>query len=384
MSGSRQAILHIGAPKAGSSSIQGFLKANYIHWKSFGVLAPGMTGAKVGLNHRSLYFAFHKGSISRVDRMRFRSELDYAEHRQLQRKLVSAELKSHAFCETLIFSDEYLTRLDRESVHELRCFLEDHGVEKFLILAYVREPGSLFLSSAQQSIKAHHELPTPIGWKHEFSEVLSVWKSIFPEAVLFRPYEREALKNNSVVDDFLDATASINPFLNLEDKSLAMGHSPQNLSLTAEGMALLLDYRRAFHRDRGNAFTPDTRQLILCLQECAASQESQRARLRPAWRQYIEACHAAELLKLADHYGLRYGGIDYEKLVTYADGREPSPPAAVETSLQGGMGDVAQVVDSISPSSYAKLSLLVLHKMAHKAAENSKLKRALKEQSSQP
>ncbi|EDY39702.1 hypothetical protein CPCC7001_2583 [Cyanobium sp. PCC 7001] len=378
MPGSRQAIVHIGAPKAGSTAIQSFLKANYQHWQQFGILAAGMTGAKSGLNHRSLYFAFHNGNISRVDRLRFRSEADYAEHRALQKQLIAEELEVHQACKTLVFSDEYLTRLDRSSIAELREFLESHGVGKVCILAYVREPGSLFLSSAQQSIKAHHELPSPIGWKHEFSGVLRAWKSVFPEGTRFTAFERESLKSSSVVDDFVGVVQTHASGVDLAQVSLPTSGA-QNQSLTAEGMAMLLTYRRMFHRDLAHTFTPDTRQLILALQECAASGDFEPARLKHEWRDYLSSTHAQELLTLQTEFGISYAGINYDHLYALENGTPPAPPAVPESDLPDGLREVSNLVEAVSPDAYARIALMVIHKMARKASENSRLKRQLKE-----
>lgn len=374
----RRAIIHIGAPKAGSSSIQTFLKAHYQDWRQEGVLSLGMTGAKAGLNHRSLYFSFHRGSISRVDRMRFHSETEYANHRQIQQQLLSQEIIAHDSCHTLIFSDEYLTRLDVDSVRELRRFLGSHGVTHFLIVAYVRDPGSLFLSSAQQSIKAHHELPSPIGWHQTFSHVLETWNSVFPGSTLFRAYDRSSLAKGSVVDDFLQAidhpAAGQNPTL----CSSATTKGNRNLSMTAEGMALLLDYRRMFHREKANVFTPDTRQLILILQECSGMDGFEPPRLRLEWRNYIEECHAEELLRLSSEFGLRYPHVNYDHLKQQLT-RESQVPSIPVNSFTGGKKDVAHLVENLSSEAYASLSLLALNKMAQKAAENSKLKKALRD-----
>ncbi len=371
----RRAIIHIGAPKAGSSSIQTFLKAHYGPWQGHGILSLGMTGAKTGLNHRTLYFSFHRGSISRVDRMRFHSDAEYDQHRQLQQQLLSQEIASRSSCHTLIFSDEYLTRLDVESVHGLRQFLESHGITRFLIIAYVRDPGSLFLSSAQQSIKAHHELPSPIGWKQCFSDVLRTWDSVFPGCTLFRAYERSTLVQGSVVDDFLQSIFGPDPD-QVEFSPATKSKSNRNLSMTAEGMALLLNYRRMFHKEKVNTFTPDTRQLILTLQECSGLDRFEPPRLRQEWRHYIEDCHAQELLQLSTKFGLHYEHIDYGRLKAKLLSPPPAPvlPAS---DLTGGLQDVAYLVENISTEAYEALSLLVLHKMAQKAAENSKLKKAL-------
>ena len=373
----RRAIIHIGAPKAGSSSIQTFLKAHYERWQSDSILSLGMTGAKTGLNHRTLYFSFHRGSISRVDRMRFHSDAEYEQHGQLQQQLLSQEIARHNSCHTLIFSDEYLTRLDGESVHSLRRFLESQRVTQFLIIAYVRDPGSLFLSSAQQSIKAHHELPSPIGWKQSFSHVLRTWDSVFPGCTLFRAYERSTLAQGSVVDDFLQSI--FGPDSDQAHSSPATTtKSNRNLSMTAEGMALLLNYRRMFHREKANTFTPDTRQLILTLQECSGMDRFEPPRLRQEWRHYIEDCHAQELLQLSTEFGLHYEHIDYGRLK--ADLFSPPPtPALAASDLTGALHDVAYLVENVSTEAYETLSLLVLHKMAQKATENSRLKKALQD-----
>ncbi|MBE9171813.1 hypothetical protein IQ216_01555 [Cyanobium sp. LEGE 06143] len=371
----RRAIIHIGAPKAGSSSIQTFLKAHYERWQDHGILSLGMTGAKTGLNHRTLYFSFHRGSISRVDRMRFHSDTEYDHHRQLQQQLLAQEIACHDSCNTLIFSDEYLTRLDAASVQELRQFLECHGVTQFLVLAYVRDPGSLFLSSAQQSIKAHHELPSPIGWKQHFSHVLRTWNSVFPGCTLYRAYERSSLVQGSVVDDFLQSIFGLDADQSRENLATTT-KSNRNLSMTAEGMALLLNYRRMFHREKANIFTPDTRQLILILQECSGMDRFEPPRLHQEWRHFIEDCHAQELLQLSTEFGLNYQQIDYDRLrqALLSPPRVPSPPTS---DLTGAFQDVAYLVENISTEAYQALSLHVLHRMAQKAAENSKLKKAL-------
>ena len=198
-------VLHIGSPKAGSSAIQtSLLRARWgaawagIPPNPYG--KPYPSGFIAGLYLKPKALPRFLAQRQQQDSERF--ERDLSRYRRLIRRCVQP--RWHKPPKALILSCEYLWRLPQSSVEALRRDFEDLGCNQFLVVAYVREPGSLYGSALQQWSRLSTNLQRfdPLVWRYELRQRLQTWHSVFGESLVVRPFERGQLPDGCVVRDF--------------------------------------------------------------------------------------------------------------------------------------------------------------------------------------
>lgn len=317
-------ILHIGGSKTGSTSIQTALVWHIRALKRYGLRLPKKTirsgdGKKVKINFRSLFHSVHQGGIPRGDRNRFSGQKCYKEYQEAQSEVLQAFLRAQAQrLRHVVISDEYLFGFDYESVERLASYLTAYGHGDVRVIVYLRDPVSLFLSMAQQRLKADHRLANPYVWHYPYGRYLDPWFKIFPGAVEVRLFQRADLVGGSVVSDF---AACVERILNLQVNELSVLDSgtEANQSLSAEGMALLYQYQRTFHRQDAGRFTPDGKCLLGALINAGQKLELERPILRTEIKDAILQRHCHELLSMAEAYNLYFESVDYGDLRSRVD-----------------------------------------------------------------
>jgi|GEM_PF-3666706 len=144
----KRCILHIGAPKSGSSSIQSGLLNGKKTLKEGGVLYPGHR-----LNQQFLYSLFHPNPKTTAYNIALghQTENVIAEfHKQAVQQLDAEIEQSDAH--TILFSHEDLSTLPYRSVLSLAEFLKARA-DTVEVYCYVRHPLSAAVSWSQQMIK---------------------------------------------------------------------------------------------------------------------------------------------------------------------------------------------------------------------------------------
>lgn len=198
-------VLHIGSPKAGSSAIQtSLLSARWgaawagIPPNPYG--KPYPSGFIAGLYLKPKALPRFLAQRQQQDSARF--ERDLTRYRHLIRRCIQP--RWHKPPKVLILSCEYLWRLSQSSVEALRRDFEDLGCNRFLVVAYVREPGSLYGSALQQWSRLSTNLQRfdPLVWRYELRQRLQTWNFVFGESLVVRPFERGQLPDGCVVRDF--------------------------------------------------------------------------------------------------------------------------------------------------------------------------------------
>ncbi len=214
-----KAILHIGMPKTGSSSIQDTLaqaklgKARYFDWRA--------------ANHSSLLAVVCKDTSHGYAKRYSEAELDEMIAETASTFRENAEKEG---TETFVISAE---RLFNSPPGNLRIFKEflDQFATSYSVIGYVREPSSFLVSAFQQNIKMGKcNLRLNNIWP-DYKRRIGHFDQLFgQENVRVRLFDRASLKNGDVVEDFADVAG-----IDLDPGQIVK----TNESLSAEAVALL-------------------------------------------------------------------------------------------------------------------------------------------------
>jgi|GEM_PF-1476262 len=153
--------------------------------------------------------------------------------------------------EVVLISSEFL--LMAAHVERIASFAEQYlgrGSELEFI-AYLRTPSEFYVSMMQQWFKASAQLLAlePPDMLKQLDRYSSLGK------VMVRKYDRAGFKDGSVISDICDLVGVDSTALDHKDLQA-------NISLSAEGIILLQDYRRRYHAGREAIFTADTKAFI--------------------------------------------------------------------------------------------------------------------------
>jgi hypothetical protein len=343
-------IVHIGMPKAGSTALQTCFKASAAELARHGVLYPENPGDE-GVNHLALVAQFvPPRSLPRE--MRGRSRYAAANigsavggffshlHRQIETSRPRA----------LVLSYEGLFRpLPRERHALLRESYRALGGQPRFV-AYLRRPSEHYLSSLQQRIKASSKVTGPAP--RDYRRTLESYDACFgPEAVTALLYDRRHLERGDIVADFC---ARFLAEYGVDPARLRRGRS--NATLSAESMELLWRYRAAFHADRDDVATRDSKALLKALANADARLGASRPRLKPGVAEAIDY-GSGDALWLRDRFGVVFPDLDYDRLAAETRAASPAPgpgdAAALDQLIVIDRAMQARLADEIARSSWA-------------------------------
>lgn len=236
-------ILHIGMPKAGSTSIQRFAAGNRARLAELGFHYPDL-----GHNHsRWLAGLVSENPVKLDGAVRRRLWPDDPRRHDYRRedlvRLVEAALAPDG-ASTTILSGEALFRFDPERATALAEVLAPR-FDRIRVLCWVREPGGLAVSRAQQNVRAGRmslaELTAPRAIRSgrsrlvaDYRRGLETWIRLFGRAAVdIREFDRRAFAGGDLLADFRQAAGiPDDPRFVVEDKVW-------NPSLSAEAVLLL-------------------------------------------------------------------------------------------------------------------------------------------------
>lgn len=197
----KKVIIHVGADKTGSSSIQQTLDSACRHLLDKGLIAypPGVWHAQLG----SLFCDCPELYIFNTTR----GQLDRAFLRQSDEQYMTflkGWIDDAPPCDALIFSYEGFIDLNAVALRRLRAFCLTLAPE-VLVVMYVRPPLSYALSNmsqrARMGIRLSLDYNLPVSPYKTFLERLT--GAFGKEEICIRPFAREMLVNGNVVADFL-------------------------------------------------------------------------------------------------------------------------------------------------------------------------------------
>jgi hypothetical protein len=200
--------VHIGSGRAGSSSIQFFLRDNRERLGELGILYPQSPGRA---RHTQLgLFAKSKTDLETSPEWRRRKDRDPASFRRAFKRRLFAELEESGLSRMLL-SDEVLFGSSEQALQRLSRFTA-RVAESLRLVLYLRRQDDHMVSRYQQGVK--------IGWvarlrdwaKEDMSGLYDYRARIrmhervlAPAEFVVRRFERERFVNGSLFEDFLDA-----------------------------------------------------------------------------------------------------------------------------------------------------------------------------------
>lgn len=191
----REALIHLGMHKTGSTSIQDTLH---------GYRKSGTSYARLKTPNHSIPITtiFSDRATPHPIHIRNGRTTEEIERLKLEYKAALDADCQNQNIQKLIISGEDIYELSPKSLTLLRDYLEKY-FEKISLVAYLREPESYITSALQQIIKTGSDgrnLPKP-RYRDRFEKILKVFGA---ESITFKKFDKSELKNQSVVSDFCE------------------------------------------------------------------------------------------------------------------------------------------------------------------------------------
>ena len=279
-------ILHIGAPKTGTSSIQVTLNRSRKLLAERGIRYPQMPGT----NRHSLLAVPFLDAVPREFWPRYgrdKAEVDKAAMEAWQ------DIANLEGMPTLILSGETFINL-RDGQGLCAVFQRLFPGAEIEILCYLRDPRSAFPSDLQQVLKASHRLPEQLH------------RPVVPALRRFGKIGKITLLEfgADAVSDFAARFLPAGMPLNRPD-------ARDNVSMSAEGAQILQSFRLAAFPDQPNVMNDTTKRVLDALASAEAALGGVGYFGKPTLRHEIPgaiiAAAQADLAALEDEFGFRFG-----------------------------------------------------------------------------
>jgi hypothetical protein len=247
----RQAIIHIGTTKTGTTSIQRVLGRNRAVLPSQGAFYPLSPGP---LEHVKLHVMLARR------RLDARGLPGAAEPRsgavglaEFPANFAEEMAKLPAPVERVIFSEERLSMLRaQDEIAALKEFLEPY-FDSFKVVVYLRRQDSYLASRYSELLRIgvldgpDNEIATPERLSHyDYQALIARWAAVFGEdAIIPRLYERGASKAFDSVDDFL-SVCGISLHVPADDPARL-----RNASMSYAGQQLMLRMADLVQKETG-------------------------------------------------------------------------------------------------------------------------------------
>ncbi len=233
MVASKTCVVHIGAPKTGSTLIQRVLFENRETMRAHGMLYPDVSLR--GYGHHDLAFLVAGGYPDwATPQARTLSELALD---------LAAACAAHSGSVVLSSEDFYLC----PNPEGLRALLHETGVlngRSPRIVVYLRRQDDAHESWYNQTIKAQGATHTPEACIERYFELwdyhrnLQRWEEVFGrDAIVARSYEEEELVGGSLLEDFFCTVG-------IDGSSFVISRERVNTGLNRD----LLEFQRAFNQ----------------------------------------------------------------------------------------------------------------------------------------
>jgi hypothetical protein len=260
--------LHIGTGRAGSSSIQFFLRDNRERLRELGILYPQTPGrarhARLGL------FVKSKTELESSPEWRRQRQSDTASFRRAFRRRFLSEVEASGLSRVLL-SDEILFGSSEHALRRLSRFM--HRIAGSLrLVAYLRRQDDHMVSRYQQGVKTGWVARLRDWAEEDMSDLYDYRRRIgmherllAPTDFVVRRFERERFVDGSLFQDFLDAAR-------IDARAEDLTQVPKlNKSLDAESVEFLrLMNLHRIEYEGGTAGLIDNRALIKRLTKVSA------------------------------------------------------------------------------------------------------------------
>jgi hypothetical protein len=296
----KTALIHIGTPKTGTTSIQECLARAECDGSLRPYRYPLFRGDREHNRLTMLYLPHQEQPAPR--RVEFPRDDERFRRTQLRyRQFLFRILRSSGGA---ILSGEVLSNcFGPAAAGQLRRDLESLGFRQFHIVLYVREPADFYLSRTQSQLKLPvHPSPAvadPMAFRYRFRRIAENWEQAFPDRVIVRRYPSGPQHN--VLEDFSDLTQKC---LRV---TLPRSQTRLNTTLSAEGMAVMQDYRQAVGTDSGGLAIPGLDRLVAFLAQSVQCLPQTKPKLKADVAEEIRANHTEDAEFLKSRYGVDLG-----------------------------------------------------------------------------
>jgi hypothetical protein len=234
--------LHIGTEKTGTTLIQDFLSRNSSELHHSGVAYLESAGSP-----NNIWLVVASYDLDRRDQWtdykKIQNDLEMETLQKLILMQMKLELQSKNVSSLIISSEHIQSRLTRLSeIHRLKKNLMDLGIKSFSVVVYIRNPielaGSLYSTSLKSGSTAiMPELPSSPRYAQvcNHRRTIENFSNVFFERenkIIIRIFERDELKNSSVLDDFLE-------IINIPNSNIFKRATTDNKGLSWLGLCLL-------------------------------------------------------------------------------------------------------------------------------------------------
>ncbi|ODN68824.1 hypothetical protein [Methylobrevis pamukkalensis] len=293
-------VIHGGQSKTGSTSIQEAFHAHAPLLLAHGILYPTVD------DETPTHKWMTPGLVPPVAWQREfgpRDDADNVAARRANFERAFAEVTeavARARPEILVISSEQIFDFDPDSLARLHALLLPLSAEQEMF-CYVRRPSSRYLSLLQQDLKGTSDLRDPATFRSDAAPVLRQMRKVFG-TVTFRAFQPSSLAGGEVVTDFLSHLT--------DDAELHAAIQPRrdNVSLSAEGMALMQRLRALAFADENNLLRKEAGLVVSLLRGIEADLPVTKPRLRPAMAALIDGNHRDDLAALAAEAGVVFDG----------------------------------------------------------------------------
>lgn len=329
-------ILHIGDGKCGSSSIQAALHRAQSALEELGILYESG-----GRTNGHFAFATLLGVSTRGNNeYGFKSSMD--DIFTMQQRLLTGKF------DHIVITAENFLQLPPEAVLSFLNQVFD-GIEGYDVIAYIREPASMYLSWLQQELKGNHLVRQPEKYTHPIDTYILRWAAaVGISNIIVRPFERSELLNGSVVQDFSEIIT------NLTKKNVNLAEHSENTSLTSEQMVVLQRYRTRYLRDAAGKRSPRSDRLIRFFHGLNQLQPiGNRAELKPHWVSVIRSRARPGLERLVDYFP--NCAILMKPIDGYGSGWSPSKPTDVRSIVEPVDSEMVRLIGSLCMKMFGDL-----------------------------
>jgi hypothetical protein len=296
----KTALLHIGTPKTGTTSIQDCL----VRAQQAGALGPyryPMYRSDRNHNRLTTLYLRHR-DLPQVWQAEYpRDDDGFRRARRRYRRFLCGSL---GVAGGAILSGESLSNyLSTPLAMRFRSDLESLGFNRFHVVLYVRDPAEFYLSLTQQMLK-WSLFPTvvvedPVTFRYGFRPIAQSWEQVFPGGVIVRPYPGS--RGQDVTADFSGI---------MEDHlGIGLPHPMARLNptLSAEAMVVIQDYRRAVGPGAKSLLIPDLDRLVAFLAQSGQRISQNRPELKADVAEQIRANHRQDAEFVKARYGVDLG-----------------------------------------------------------------------------
>lgn len=293
----KKCFIHIGMEKAGSTSIQEFLKENMKALRNVGVVYPSAKGAS--LNHNFLASAYIPLDSDRLSRG-VRSKLSADQQADRLRDVRESIMEKICRGGHVVLSGEHLFRLTVDEIAEFKRDLEQAGVRQFLVFGILRSPASFYLSFIQQDLKGSSAYPSPDEFFVPYGARVAAWQKHFD--CDFCEFGTLTGSKEGIVGTF---ARKLGAFLQIDLTSLRATIPHANESLSPEEMQIVQDFRKAWYPEDDGKLNRPTKRLVHALTRLR-DPSWRKPILRPEVVSKVEQRHRSEILELAARTGIAF------------------------------------------------------------------------------